>query len=845
MRRFSAQWRVRMLALFALAVGLFAGLPGLGAAQSGPPLLTINQVQTEEFPQVVSYVTVVDGSGLPVAVLEQGALTVTEDGKGVDQFVLSPASQEGVQIILAVDSSGSMLGGTALADAQAAAEAFLSQLGPQDQAALIVFAEQADLVQDFTSDLASLQAAVDGLSAVPNARTALYEAAFEAGERMVQVPPGRKAVLILTDGTDTVGGFSLKDAIDKAHEAGVPIYTIGLLGGEFDPAPMRQLAEATGGFYLEAPTSDELTARFQEVRQLLEQQIAIRYTSSLRPDDRLHDLGVKVTIEGASAEDHRPFLPLPLVPWVEIITPSDGEGVAGTVPVAVNVAAREPIAEVLLTVQGAELARLVASPYRHDWDAATLPPGSYGVAAQATDIAGRAGRAEISVQVKPALSIALKAPTDGQEVVGLVEVRPDIQAAREIRQVVVAVDGVVVESLTAAPYTYLWDTASATLGPHMLTVTVEDEESLTAQAQAQVNVQPALTLVLTSPADGSDVVGVVEVQPDIQAARALREVLVSVDGTPVTTVPAPPYTYRWDTAELEPGLHRIEVRAEDETGVSAQAEVQVNVQPVLTTRWVSPQPGDEITATVTLIVQAQAHYGVERVEFTADGQLLGAVKEPPYELEWSTLNLDETDYEMLACGYDVLGHQDCSGVILPLQRPGPGVAMFFALGFLLVAMVLVTAMVVRTRQRQAAARAPRPVHAGPVVDVAGVGAARGVAREALTSVGQRSLTPAGQPAAFVVQPAEGGPTREVNVGTGQVFIGRAEDSGIRLEDDLASRQHATVRFEADMGGYVFRDLTPTNPSVINGQEYRAPHVLRPGDSILVGTTILTFRQGSS
>jgi pSer/pThr/pTyr-binding forkhead associated (FHA) protein len=103
----------------------------------------------------------------------------------------------------------------------------------------------------------------------------------------------------------------------------------------------------------------------------------------------------------------------------------------------------------------------------------------------------------------------------------------------------------------------------------------------------------------------------------------------------------------------------------------------------------------------------------------------------------------------------------------------------------------------------------------------------------------------GRPASFVVQPAEGAPVWEAVVPPGAVVIGRAADSGIRIEDDLVSRQHASVRFEADMGGYVFRDLTPTNPSIINGQEYRAPHVLRPGDSVLVGTTLLTFRQGSS
>jgi VWFA-related protein len=829
-----------------LLVGLLAALPGLATAQSGPPVLTINQVLTEEFPQVVSYVTVVDSSGLPLADVTEAALTVSEDGADVGQFVLSPASQEGVQIILAVDSSGSMLGGSALSDAQAAARTFLSQLGPEDEAALIVFAEQADIVQDFTADTESLETAIDGLAAVPNARTALYEAAFEASERMVQVPPGRKAILILTDGTDTVGGFTLKDAIDKAQEANVPIYTVGLLGGEFDPAPMRQLAEATGGFYLEAPASDELSARFRQVRQLLEQQIAIRFTSGLRPDDRFHDLGIRVTLEDASGEDHRPFLPLPLIPWVEFITPVEGDEVAGTVPVAVNVAAREPIAELLLAAQGEELARLVVSPYRHHWDSAALTPGSYVVEAQATDAAGRIGRAEVVVQVRSALSIMLKTPTDGQDVVGLVEVRPDIQAVRKIRQVVVTVDGVAVETLTAAPYMHVWDTGSTTLGQHVLTVTVEDDVGLTAQAQARVNVLPALSLTLAAPADGSDVVGVVDVQPDIQAARALREVVVSVDGTAVATVPAPPYTYRWDTAELPAGSHRVEVRAEDETGLVAQAEAQVNVLPVVTTTWVSPQPGDEMTATVTLVAQAQAHYGVERVEFTSDGQLLGAVKDAPYELEWSTLELEEKDYQMSACGYDVLGHRDCADITLPLRRPGPGAVMILALGFLLLAIVLVTAMVIRTRQRQAAARAPAPVPPPLVVEGAGTDVGRVVAREARTAVGQPALrTTPGERAFFVVQPAGGGPTWEADLGPGEVVIGRAADSGVRIDDDLASRRHAIVRFDADMGSYVFRDLTPTNPTIINGEEYRGPHRLRGGDSIVVGTTVLTFHQGSS
>ncbi len=871
MRRFYTRWGIRGLALLTLASSLMALLPVLGTAQSGPPILTINQVLTEGFPQVVSYVTVVDASGLAISGLTEDAFTFQEDGNAVAQFVVSRASQEGIHVILCVDTSGSMRGGTALSDAQSAARTFLSQLTPKDRAGLIVFAESATLVQDFTDDLTALETAIDDLAALPQAPTALYEAAFEAGDRMAQLPPGRKAVIIFTDGTDTVGGLSLKDAIDKAQEANVPIYTIGLLGGEFDPAPMRQLAETTGGFYLEAPTSEELSAKFQAVRQLLEHQYAIRYTSTMRPDDHLHDLGISVTVGGARAEDHHPFLPLPLVPWVQITKPSDGEDVVGSVPVAVDVAARESIAKVVLLVDGTELARPSGPPYRHDWDTALLSPGSHVLATQATDADGRTGSAQVSVNVKPALTLALTSPTDGSDVVGLVEIRPDIRAARNIRQVVVSVDGTVITTLTASPYIYLWDTAPLTLGRHVLAVTAEDDQGATAQAQAQVNVQPALTLTLSSPADGASVIGVVDVQPDIQAARKLRQVVVSVDGTPVATVPAPPYTYRWDTAELTPGPHQVLVNAEDEQGAAAQAQVRVNVQPVLTTTWLSPQPGAEMTATVSLVAQAQAHYGVERVEFYANDRLLGAVKEPPFELEWSTLSLEEKNYKLLACAYDVLGHEVCAGVTLELKRPGPGLAMFLALGVLLVAIVGVTAMVVRTRQRQAAARVPAPaislVPPLPPVDV-GVrptpeprAAARPPVPMSMAEAPRRPMetaedlprTAVDQPtlmerevlaAWFVVQPAEGGATWELNLRTGEAVIGRSEDSDIRIEDELVSRQHAVVQYQEDGEGYVFRDLNPTNPSIINGEEYREPHVLRPGDSILIGTTMLTFRRES-
>jgi hypothetical protein len=226
---------------------------------------------------------------------------------------------------------------------------------------------------------------------------------------------------------------------------------------------------------------------------------------------------------------------------------------------------------------------------------------------------------------------------------------------------------------------------------------------------------------------------------------------------------------------------------------------------------------------VILLAQAQAHYAIERVEFTLDGQLLGAAKEPPYQLQWSTLDLEEGDYQLEACAYDVLDHKDCSGITLPLVRPGPSAAMFAALGFLLLALILVVVMVVRTRQRQARGRAAIPAAA---VTPAGAAVPHPTARQVLTAV---------------IQPGEGGAAFEASLGPTETIIGRSADSTIMIADELASRRHAVVRYSAELGGYVFEDLSPTNPSIVNGQEYGGPHLLHPGDSVVIGTTILTFR----
>ena len=74
----------------------------------------------------------------------------------------------------------------------------------------------------------------------------------------------------------------------------------------------------------------------------------------------------------------------------------------------------------------------------------------------------------------------------------------------------------------------------------------------------------------------------------------------------------------------------------------------------------------------------------------------------------------------------------------------------------------------------------------------------------------------------------------------EVVIGRSRSCELTLQAGQASRRHAAVRFED--GHFRVRDLGSTNGTFVNGEPLAAERVLRPGDRIEIGGTIVTFCQ---
>lgn len=184
-------------------------------------------------------------------------------------------------VVLTVDVSGSMAESGAIGQAKAAARAFVDQLGPQDSAKVIPFADVVDVNNSFTSDRAALAGQIDALVAAGN--TALYDAVRISSYVAAGSETARHAVILLSDGQDfgARSASTREAALDAARASSVPFFVIGL-GSEIDRPFLEEVASVTRGRFFPAETAD-LPAVYDTISSLLRSQyeLTIRLPADL------------------------------------------------------------------------------------------------------------------------------------------------------------------------------------------------------------------------------------------------------------------------------------------------------------------------------------------------------------------------------------------------------------------------------------------------------------------------------------------------------------------------------------------------------------------------------------
>ncbi len=273
--------RIHLAAAAGAALLLMLGATPAAAQESE---LRIDSADTSAYPTVELSVTVRGGGSAETFAVVEG------DGEPIPAAAEKLAA-EALQVVLVLDTSGSMKG-EPLAAAREAADGFVASLPAGVEIAVLGFGSSPALVADFTTDRAAVRAAVDGLEA--GGETALYDALAAAAAAFPADDAARRWVVLLSDGGDTISGATLEEAIVAVLGADVGLYAVQLASPEADFAALDRLAAAAEGTVVEAGDARALGSIFTAIAADLTNQYRLTYTSAA---NGLTDL--TVTADGA------------------------------------------------------------------------------------------------------------------------------------------------------------------------------------------------------------------------------------------------------------------------------------------------------------------------------------------------------------------------------------------------------------------------------------------------------------------------------------------------------------------------------------------------------------------
>jgi Ca-activated chloride channel family protein len=254
------------------------------------------------------YATVFDRHGHYVDGLLSDAFRLSENGQ--PQVIKNfESDSQAISCAILLDTTGSM--GSALPHLKNSVVSFIDELGPDDSVAIYTFAQQLVIQQDFTKDRAAAKRAALGLRA--GGRTALFDALSEAAEEM-NAQQGKKALIVFTDGNDNASVLTAQEAVNRARNNGVPLFTIAegdaTQNSQFKKI-LAELSESTGGSTFEVQDPKEMKSVFLQISAELRHMYLLTYKPPRAPaDGKWRKIDVTVpSVEGARIRAKEGYFP--------------------------------------------------------------------------------------------------------------------------------------------------------------------------------------------------------------------------------------------------------------------------------------------------------------------------------------------------------------------------------------------------------------------------------------------------------------------------------------------------------------------------------------------------------
>jgi Mg-chelatase subunit ChlD len=249
-----------------------------------------------------------------VSTLKREDIRVLEDGVPQEIFTFQQNVDLPLSLAILIDCSGSEE--RTLPEEKAAAQSFLeSVMRPnRDEAAVISFTGEVTLEQGLTGNIARLRRAIDQVEFVPPSgyigggvvvggtppisgtqqalagSTAIWDAVWATSNELLSASAEhtRRAIILLTDGQDTISQVKMQEAINRSVKADALIYAIGI-GDRYqfgiDEGSLKKLTGATGGRAYFPRNESELRDAFAQIQKELREQYLVAYSSSNKNRD--------------------------------------------------------------------------------------------------------------------------------------------------------------------------------------------------------------------------------------------------------------------------------------------------------------------------------------------------------------------------------------------------------------------------------------------------------------------------------------------------------------------------------------------------------------------------------
>lgn len=227
---------------------------------------------------VIVNASIKNADGRNAAGLKKDQFKIFEDG--VEQRVeYFSAEETPFAAVILLDTSGSMEERVSMA--RAAAIRFLDGLRESDSAAIYRFDSKISLVQPFSNrrDIAEavFELKADGMTRMNDA---IYQAAVDLSNRDEK----RRAIIVLSDGQDTMSGRSAEKALKSAMSANIAIYTVDMSPtGDAkrvqNQGVLRNLAEKSGGTFVSTPGGVAMRDAFEKIVE----ELGVQYTLGYSP----------------------------------------------------------------------------------------------------------------------------------------------------------------------------------------------------------------------------------------------------------------------------------------------------------------------------------------------------------------------------------------------------------------------------------------------------------------------------------------------------------------------------------------------------------------------------------